>query len=103
MKKFVKFNNAVSGSGLRGTTIAIDNIAVIAPANASSSNPDRVNLWTLSAGSNNFQLNFDGITIDNKNDYTDRLAEAIVSKSGGLVVPAGSNLSISGIEFGDQL
>ena len=103
MKKFVKFDYAASGSGLKGSTFAIYDIAVLAPANTSSANQDRVNLWALSAGSNNYQLNFDGITIGNKNDYVDNLAKAIVSKPGGAVVPAGSNLSISGIVFGDQL
>tara|TARA_R100000231_G_scaffold73428_1_gene57598 strand:+ start:2558 stop:2869 length:312 start_codon:yes stop_codon:yes gene_type:complete len=103
MKKFVKFPYAASGSGLKGTAVAIYDIAVLAPANTSSANADRVNLWALSAGSNNYQLNFEGITVDNKNDYVDNLAEAIVAKPGGAVVPAGSNLSISGIVFGDQL
>jgi len=103
MKKFVKFDYATSGSGLKGTAVAIDDIAVLAPANTSSANPARVNLWTLSAGSNNYQLNYDGITTGNKNDYVDRLAEAIVVKPGGAVVPAGNNLSISGIVFGNQL
>jgi hypothetical protein len=103
IKKFIKFDFAAAGSNLEGTTISINDIAVIAPANVSSANADRVNLWTLSAGSNTYQIDFDGLTIANKNEYVERLAKAIVVKPGGKVVPGGKNLAISSIVFGDQL